>query len=131
MATKEEKKHLALVSSLGCLICQRPAICHHIRNLGKGKGNVGIGKRANHFQTIPICPEHHVGSFSIHNTKRQFEEWFKGDADRFWILAPRVESQGVIDADSDFSSSATSAAQRTLAASAQPAEQQSLRKSFP
>lgn len=74
MATKEEKKHLALVSSLGCLICQRPAICHHIRNLGKGKGNVGIGKRANHFQTIPLCPDHHVGSFSIHNNKRQFED---------------------------------------------------------
>ena len=91
MATKEEKKHLALVSSLGCLICQRPAICHHIRNLGKGKGNVGIGKRANHFQTIPLCPDHHVGSFSIHNTKRQFEDAYRTEAQLWHKTLKEIE----------------------------------------
>ena len=73
MASKKEKKHLALVSSLGCLICQRPAICHHIRNRGDGKGNIGFGQRASHYETIPLCPDHHVGKFSIHNCKEQFE----------------------------------------------------------
>ena len=80
MATKKEKKHLALVQSLGCLICQQPAICHHIRNRGDGKGNIGFGQRASHFETIPLCPDHHVGSFSIHNTKRQFEDAYGTEA---------------------------------------------------
>ena len=74
VATKLEKEHLSKVASLGCLICGSPAICHHIRNLGDGKGNIGIGQRANHYEVIPLCPDHHVGSFSIHNTKRQFED---------------------------------------------------------
>ena len=74
VATKLEKEHLSKVASLGCLICGSPAICHHIRNRGDGKGNIGIGKRANHYEVIPLCPSHHVGSFSIHNTKRQFED---------------------------------------------------------
>ena len=74
VATKLEKEHLSKVASLGCLICGSPAICHHIRNRGDGKGNIGIGKRANHYEVIPLCPDHHVGSFSIHNTKRQFED---------------------------------------------------------
>jgi hypothetical protein len=73
MASKKEKKHLALVSSLGCLICQRPAICHHIRNRGDGKGNIGFGQRASHYEVIPLCPSHHLGAFSIHNCKEQFE----------------------------------------------------------
>ena len=76
MATKKEKKHLALVSSLGCLICQRPAICHHIRNRGDGKGNIGFGQRASHYEVIPLCPSHHVGKFSIHNCKQEFESMY-------------------------------------------------------
>ena len=80
-ANKLEKEHLSKVASLGCLICQQPAICHHIRNLGDGKGNVGIGKRSSHFHVIPLCPDHHVGSFSIHNTKRQFEAMYGTEAE--------------------------------------------------
>jgi len=76
MASKKEKKHLALVSSLGCLICQRPAICHHIRNRGDGKGNLGFGNRATAYETIPLCPSHHVGVFSIHNCKKEFEAMY-------------------------------------------------------
>jgi len=76
MASKKEKKHLALVSSLGCLICQRPAICHHIRNRGDGKGNIGFGQRASHYEVIPLCPSHHVGKFSIHNCKQEFESMY-------------------------------------------------------
>jgi hypothetical protein len=76
MASKKEKKHLALVSSLGCLICQRPAICHHIRNRGDSKGNIGFGQRASHYEVIPLCPSHHVGKFSIHNCKQEFESMY-------------------------------------------------------
>ena len=76
VASAKEKKHLELVASLGCLICQQPAICHHIRNRGDGKGNIGFGNRAKHYEVIPLCPDHHVGPFSIHNTKRQFESMY-------------------------------------------------------
>jgi len=81
VASIKEKKHLELVASLGCLICQQPAICHHIRNLGDNKGNVGVGKRSSHYHTIPLCRDHHVGSFSIHNTKRQFEAMYGTEAE--------------------------------------------------
>ena len=81
VATAKEKKHLELVASLNCLICQRPAICHHIRNRGDGKGNLGFGNRATAYETIPLCPSHHVGAFSIHNTKRQFEAMYGTEAE--------------------------------------------------
>ena len=76
VATKAEREHLRLVAQINCLICQRPAICHHIRNLGDGKGNIGISQRANHYQTIPLCPDHHTGKFSIHNCKQEFEAMY-------------------------------------------------------
>ena len=76
VATKDEREHMSKVASLGCLICGSPAICHHIRNRGDGKGNLGFGNRATAYETIPLCPSHHVGSFSIHNTKRQFEAMY-------------------------------------------------------
>ena len=80
-ANKLEKEHLSKVASLGCLICQQPAICHHIRNREDGKGNIGFGNRASHYEVIPLCPSHHVGSFSIHNTKRQFEAMYGTEAE--------------------------------------------------
>ena len=76
VATKGEREHLNKVASLNCLICQQPAICHHIRNRGDGKGNIGFGQRASHYETIPLCPSHHVGAFSIHNCKEQFEAMY-------------------------------------------------------
>ena len=88
--TQQEKKHLELVSSLGCLICQRPAICHHIRNRGDGKGNLGFGNRANHYEVIPLCPDHHVGSFSIHNCKQQFEDMYGKETNILQEVKKRV-----------------------------------------
>ena len=71
VATKEEREHLSKVASLGCLVCQRPANVHHIRPIG-----LGIGMRSNHYQTIPLCREHHQGQFSIHNCKKEFESMY-------------------------------------------------------
>ena len=76
VATKLEKEHLSKVQSLGCLICGSPAICHHIRNRGDGKGNIGFSKRSSHYETIPLCPSHHVGAFRIHNCKKEFESMY-------------------------------------------------------
>ena len=45
LANKLEREHLSKVASLGCLICQQPAICHHIRNLGDGKDAIVWAKK--------------------------------------------------------------------------------------
>ena len=92
VATAKEKKHLEIVSSLGCLICQQPAICHHIRNRGDGKGNIGFGQRATHYETIPLCPSHHVGTFSIHNCKEQFEARYGTEAELLHRTLKEVKS---------------------------------------
>jgi len=69
VATRAEREHMSKVASLGCWICQRPANVHHIRPIG-----LGIGRRSSHYDTIPLCYDHHQGQFSIHNCKQQFED---------------------------------------------------------
>ena len=69
VATKAEREHMSKVASLGCLVCQRPANVHHIRPIG-----LGIGNRSSHYETIPLCHDHHQGKFSIHNSKQEFED---------------------------------------------------------
>ena len=69
VATKAEREHMSKVASLGCLVCQRPANVHHIRPIG-----LGIGNRSSHYETIPLCHDHHQGQFSIHNSKQEFED---------------------------------------------------------
>ena len=73
VANKKEKEHLAKVASLGCYVCERPANVHHIRPKG-----LGIGRRSSHYDTIPLCYDHHQGQFSIHNDKINFEKkiWY-------------------------------------------------------
>lgn len=70
-ATNKERDHMSKVASLGCLICQKPANCHHIRPIG-----LGIGMRSSHYEVIPLCRSHHLGKFSIHNCKEQFEAMY-------------------------------------------------------
>ena len=61
--TKDQKKYLAKVANLGCIICYRigyagtPSEIHHVRGLG-----LGMGVRSSHYDTLPLCPEHHRGS---------------------------------------------------------------------
>ena len=71
VATKAEREHMSKVASLGCLVCQRPANVHHIRPIG-----LGIGNRSSHYETIPLCYDHHQGKFSIHNCKKEFEAMY-------------------------------------------------------
>lgn len=84
--TKEEKRHLDRVASLGCLACRQlgyidsQAEIHHIR------AGVGIGRRSSHFQVIGLCPAHHRGTNhpltpSIHLDKRAFIATFGNEAE--------------------------------------------------
>lgn len=60
-ATKAEKTHLSKVAAFGCLCCAidgrgwQPANIHHIRE------GYGIGQRAPHTETLPLCEGHHQG----------------------------------------------------------------------
>ena len=66
--TKAEREHLGLVAELGCIICGRPAECHHV---------AGQGMRASHYETIPLCPDHHRnGNDCVHAGRRTFEARF-------------------------------------------------------
>ena len=65
-ANKAEREHMGRVADLGCIVCinenlgPTPACCHHIRH------QVGAGRRASHFQTLPLCPAHHqYGGYGV------------------------------------------------------------------
>lgn len=79
--TKEAKAWLDDVASLGCVACRNhgygetPAQVHHVRE------GQGIAQRASDFETIPLCPPHHLGTAhpivpSIHKQKTRFEREF-------------------------------------------------------
>ena len=58
--TKDEKDYLGRVARLGCIVCGAPACVHHIR------AGMGMGMRASHYDTIPLCWDHHQGPHGIH-----------------------------------------------------------------
>ena len=70
--TKDEKKYLAKVADLGCIICYRqdnagtPAEIHHVRGIG-----LGMGVRSGHYDAIPLCHEHHRGNTGYHGMGRK------------------------------------------------------------
>jgi len=79
--TKAEKAHLSKLAEFGCVCCHllgfagSPAEIHHIR------AGTGAGRRASHFDAIPLCPIHHRGTAglsvpSIHGSKNAFIEAF-------------------------------------------------------
>lgn len=83
---KSEKNHLNKVAALGCIACYKqgtpgtPAEIHHPR------AGTGAGRRASHFDAIPLCCIHHRGTMglsvpSIHGSKRAFIETFGTEAD--------------------------------------------------
>ncbi len=76
--SKIAKLHMQKVRELGCLICKQPASAHHIRS----------ERIKNDFLTIPLCPEHHQGAFSIHMDKRNFENIYGSE---LHLLAQTIE----------------------------------------
>lgn len=84
--TKAEKQHLDRVQALGCMACRAlgyrdtPAEIHHPR------AGTGAGRKASHFDAIPLCPNHHRGlshplTPSIHLDKRAFIAIFGTEAE--------------------------------------------------
>ena len=83
MTTAKEKRHMARVADLGCLVCASPAELHHIRE------GQGMSQRSSNYLTIPLCPFHHRGELSIHADKRQFEALYRNELE---LLAETIEA---------------------------------------
>lgn len=63
MSTAAEKRWMGRVAELGCLVHpDTPALVHHLQ----------IASPRDSMLVIPLCPECHVGKFSIHKSKRSF-----------------------------------------------------------
>ena len=76
---KADRAHLSLVAQLGCIVCRNqgygesPAEIHHIRS------GMGLAKRAEHTDSIPLCPGHHrTGGYGVafHAGKKAWEAKF-------------------------------------------------------
>ena len=84
---------MSKVAQMGCYACEingieNYAAVHHIRN--NGSGNVGIGRRSSHYETIPLCYEHHQGNHSIHNRKIEFEKKYGTEKEILKIILSRL-----------------------------------------
>ena len=73
---KDEKKHYAKLSELGCIVCilnghgySVPHI-HHIRH------GAGVGQKSHWSLAIPLCPNHHQNGghgVALHAGQKTFE----------------------------------------------------------
>jgi len=94
--TKDEKRHLSRVAELGCIACYlqgtpgTPAEIHHPR------AGTGAGRKASHFDALPLCPPHHRGTDhprtpSIHLAKRAFIDRFGTEYELLELVRRRLE----------------------------------------
>ena len=81
----KEQEHCKRVAALGCYICGAEPQLHHIRPIG-----TGIGRRSSHFEVIPLCYNHHLGPFSIHNKKLLFEQKHGTEKEILQIITERL-----------------------------------------
>ena len=73
--TSAESEHIARVVAAGCIVCRNlgygetPAEAHHI-------GNGTMGKRADNYSVIALCPNHHRHGghgVAVHAGRKEFE----------------------------------------------------------
>ena len=61
----ESKEYLDYIRGRPCLVCEQPAVPHHIENRG-------MGQKCDDLLTVPLCPQHHA---EVHRLGRErFEE---------------------------------------------------------
>jgi hypothetical protein len=58
--TAIEKRHMARVAGLGCLVCGSPATLHHVTGYADRMGRAA----RSHKRVVPLCPRHHMIQFS-------------------------------------------------------------------
>lgn len=92
-ATAAERRYMAAVAAMGCIVCSEclgyagtPAVVHHVHT------RLGWG-RSSHYDTIPLCPLHHVApNQSVHGMgRKEFTECFgKSEAELLAIVKARL-----------------------------------------
>ena len=79
MSTKAQKNWMSKVAELPCCACGAFGVhVHHIRTERIKEDTL----------SIPLCPECHMGDFSIHKSKRQFENIHGNE---LFLLARTIE----------------------------------------
>ncbi len=74
------KRYMARIAELPCITCGKSGVhVHHIR----------VERIKNDFLTIPLCPDCHMGCFSIHKSKRQFTAVYGSELQ---LLAQTIEA---------------------------------------
>lgn len=75
--TKSEREYMGKVAEIGCILCKHlglgetPCELHHPRT------GTGAGRRASHFDVLPLCFQHHRGNVGIHGMGRKaFEKYY-------------------------------------------------------
>ena len=84
--TKAEKDHLNKVAALGCIACYLQGTPGSWAEIHHPRAGTGAGRRASHFDAIPLCHIHHRGTAglsvpSIHGSKNAFIERFGTEAE--------------------------------------------------
>lgn len=99
MTTSAERLHLARVASLGCIVCGYSAEVHHLKHDPITGQHLGMGQRASHFHTIPLCPGcHRLGGYGVayHAGPRAFELAHGTEID-LWTKTQRLLGMEVKD----------------------------------
>ena len=84
---KEELQHKARLVGLGCMVCKKlfdahepgPVELHHLRTGGWGKGD--------YMTLIPLCYQHHRGTYGIHTHGTKAWERTYGSQQEFLNMA--------------------------------------------
>ena len=98
-ASKVELCHLRAVKALRCVVCGRagPNDAHHCFH---DRATRFGGRKAGHFETIPLCKEHHQhGPDAIHNAKRTWRE--RWGPDHGYIESVMIAIYGVAEPGPD------------------------------
>ena len=97
--SKEEKRWLADVASLGCVACRNSGYGASQAEVHHSRSGAGMGLKAHYMKTIPLCPLHHrTGGHGIafHAGKEAFESNF-GEQER--LVAQTVREVNVMRAN--------------------------------
>lgn len=84
--TRAEKQHLNRVQGLGCIACHIQGTPGTSAEIHHPRAGTGAGRKASHFDAIPLCHAHHRGTNhpltpSIHLDKRKFITMFGTEAE--------------------------------------------------
>lgn len=85
---RTKKTYMDTVASLGCLICGEPAELHHPR---AALDIAGVGKKANDWLVLPLCPRHHNSGAYGEGIHASYEAFRRNHGSESELLARVIE----------------------------------------